>query len=112
MFFDPEDDECQDSFELERYITVSVAKVNENEVSLRYIEFDRRLIAHQEFERQIQNRNAILCSIIRNVPFKDAPFFARYYLIHVNLTLRDKIVRHHSMTHYCNSDTIVDFGSE
>ena len=43
LVYDPEDDECSDSFELERYLTVSVQKTVDGSstiLGLHYYEFD------------------------------------------------------------------------
>ena len=89
MLYDPEDDECEDAFELERLITACVPpdfNYHNYGCKLQYIEFDRRLIQYALRNGDIQSENDFLFDITQDFGVKK-PYFQRSYTICYNETL-------------------------
>ena len=83
LLYDPEDDECADSFELERFIVVKYKQDEaDTDFSISYSEFDRRVIDHCLQNNLIKDMKDVF--FLTKDDIKEAPFYVRAYTIGYN----------------------------
>ena len=80
MIYDPEDDDGEEEFELERYVYITVRKKEcpKRLLTYGYVEFDRRLIDYQLKKKLIVDDHALLMKLVED-SLTDVPFFCREY---------------------------------
>ena len=78
MLYDPVDDDCADTFELESFVVVLTEENSSR--SLQYIEFDRRLLQYTLQKNEKLRLYEVLLEIT-NLNTEHLPYYQRSYSI-------------------------------
>ena len=76
LLYDPKDDDCEDSFELERFVLAKL--YNQNEIRISYFEFDRRGLNHFKEKMDIFPVNFLEANRLREVSFFNRSYEISY----------------------------------
>ena len=81
MLYDPEDDDCADAFELERFVVLREKDIiGGRNCFLQYIEFDRRLMQHTLHKNERMTEHKVILNLAR-YDSDNLSFYLRKYTV-------------------------------
>ena len=107
MIYDSVDDDCEDDFELERFLVVQLARRADGRIgcSLQYTEFDRRIYSHLLQKKEIEKEMDVLLKIA-DYQFTDAPYFLRSYVVDYDQQMEQVLHRSIKINYASNTTRI------